>query len=131
MSKIDAKIRLEYSDETLILRGNFFSKCSKNFSIGLMIMFKVCRRCLQRFSLRCKKNYERTIRTSKYIQKKLTPLIPSGGEGVNSFNATLTRFGTNCLELYVTEKNTSSIQTIILKNRSRHKLSKMRREHKI
>ena len=41
MSKIDAKIRLEYSDETLILRGNFFSKCSKNFSIGLMIMFKV------------------------------------------------------------------------------------------
>ena len=43
MSKIDAKIRLEYSDETLILRGNFFSKCSKNFSIRLMIMFKVCR----------------------------------------------------------------------------------------
>ena len=73
MSKIDAKIRLEYSDETLILRGNFFSKCSKNFSIGLMIMFKVCRRCLQRFSLRCKKNYERTIRTSKYIQKKADP----------------------------------------------------------
>ena len=81
MSKIDAKIRLEYSDETLILRGNFFSKCSKNFSIGLMIMFKVCRRCLQRFSLRCKKNYERTIRTSKYIQKKLTPPNPPQGGG--------------------------------------------------
>ena len=30
---------------------NFFSKCSKNFSIGFMIMFKVCRRCLQRCSL--------------------------------------------------------------------------------
>eukprot|EP00493_Phyllostaurus_siculus_P007127 UN07201 len=37
-----------------------------------MIMFKVCRRCLQRFPLRWKKNYERTIHTSKYIQKKLT-----------------------------------------------------------
>ena len=78
MSKKDAKIRLEYSDETLIFRRNFFSKCSKNFSIGLMIMFKVCRRCLQRCSLRWKKNYERTIHTSKKI---------------DSFNATLTRFG--------------------------------------
>ena len=37
-----------------------------------MIMFKVCRRCLQSFSLRWKKNYERTMHTSKYIQKKLT-----------------------------------------------------------
>ena len=36
MSKVDAKIRLEYSDETLILRRNFFSECSKHFSIGLM-----------------------------------------------------------------------------------------------
>eukprot|EP00493_Phyllostaurus_siculus_P001384 UN01392 len=46
-----------------------------------MIMFKVCRRCLQRFPLRWKKNYERTIHASKYIQKKLTPppLTPSGG----------------------------------------------------
>ena len=81
MSKIDAKIRLEYSDETLNLREIFFfPKCSKNFSIGLMIMFKVCRRCLQRFSLRCKKNYERTIRISKYIQKQLTPpLTPLRG----------------------------------------------------
>ena len=77
--KNDAKIRLEYSDETLILRRNFFSKCSKKFSIGIMIMFKVCRRCLQRCSLRWKKNYERTIHTSKYIQKKLTPLTPLRG----------------------------------------------------
>ena len=53
----------------------FFSKCSKNFSIGLMITFKVCRRCLQCFSLRWKKNYERTIHASKYIQKKLTPTL--------------------------------------------------------
>ena len=81
MWKNDAKIRLEYSDETLILRRNFFSKCSKNFSIGLMIMFKVCRRCLQRCSLRWKKNYERTIHTSKYIQKKLTPPNPTQGGG--------------------------------------------------
>ena len=105
MSKIDAKIRLEYSDETLILRGNFFSKCSKNFSIGLMIMFKVCRRCLQRFSLRCKKNYERTIRTSKYIQKKLTPPPNPPQGGVNSFNAILTRFGAIC-EVVFEEKMT-------------------------
>ena len=71
--KNEVKIRLEYSDETFILRWNFFSKCSKNFSIGLMIMFKVCRRCLQRCFLRWKKNYERMIHSSKYIQKKLTP----------------------------------------------------------
>ena len=96
MWKNDAKIRLEYSDETLILRRNFFSKCSKNFSIGLMIMFKVCRRCLQRCSLRWKKNYERTIHTSKYIQKKLTPPLTPLRGGVNSFNATLTRFGATC-----------------------------------
>ena len=74
----------------------FFSKCSKNFSIGLMIMFKVCRRCLQRCFLRWKKNYERTIHPSKYIQKKSWPPQPPSG-GVNSFNATLTRFGATWL----------------------------------
>ena len=71
----------------------FFSKCSKNFSIGLMIMFKVCRRCLQCFPLRWKKNYERTIHASKYIQKKADPPLTPLRGGVNSFNATLTRFG--------------------------------------
>ena len=46
-----------------------------------MIMFKVCRRCLQRFPLRWKKNYERTIHASKYIQKKADPPPnpPQGG----------------------------------------------------
>ena len=71
----------------------FFSKCSKNFSIDLMIMFKVSRRCLQRFSLRWKKNYERTIHTSKYIQKKLTSPNPScqgGGQQLqHNFNSIL------------------------------------------
>ena len=59
--KNEAKIRLKYFDETLILRRNFFPKSFKSFLIDLMIMFKVYRRCLQRFSLRWKKNYERTI----------------------------------------------------------------------
>eukprot|EP00493_Phyllostaurus_siculus_P000917 UN00922 len=66
-----------------------------------MIMFRVCKRCLQCFSLCWKKNYERTIHASKYIQKKLTPppLTPLRGGGVNSFNATLTRFGATCFHV--------------------------------
>ena len=63
------------------LKSNFFSKCSKKFSIGYMIMFKVCKRCLQPCSLRQKKNYGRTISTSKYIQKSWPPLTPLRGGG--------------------------------------------------
>ena len=35
MSKIDAKIWLEYSDETLFLRGNFFRSALKIFLLIL------------------------------------------------------------------------------------------------
>ena len=44
-------------------------------------MFKVCKRCLQPCSLRQKKNYDRTVSTSKYIQKvdPSPPNPPQGG----------------------------------------------------
>ena len=80
------------------MRRNFSSKCSKIFSIGLMIMFKVCRRCLQRCSLRSKKNYVRAIHTSKYIQKKADPTLTPLRGRVDSFNATFTRFGATCMQ---------------------------------
>ena len=69
ISKMKQKLGWKFLINPSFLRSNFFSKCSKKFSIGYMIMFKVCRRCLQRCSLRWKKNYERTIHASKYIQK--------------------------------------------------------------
>ena len=87
--KNEAKIGLEISDKSFFFEVKFFSKCSKKFSIGHIIMFKVCKRCLQPCSLRQKKNYGRTISTSKYIQKSWPSLPPQGGGG-NSFNATLT-----------------------------------------
>ena len=67
--KNEAKIGLEISDKFFFFKFNFVSKCSKKFSVGRMIMFKVCKRCLELCSLRQKKNYGRTISTSKYIQK--------------------------------------------------------------
>ena len=71
-----------------------------------MIMFKVCRRCLQRFSLRCKKNYERTIRTSKYIQKKLTSALRSGAASVCLLSMTFL-LGASRLALFTFEIHAS------------------------
>ena len=69
--KNEATIGLEISDKSFF-EVNFFSKCSKKLSISHMIMYKVCKRCLQPCFLRQKKNYGRTMSTSK----QLTPLIP-------------------------------------------------------
>ena len=85
--KNEAKIGLEISDKSFFFEVKFFSKCSKKFSIGHMIMFKVCKRCLQPCSLRQKKNYARTISTSKYIQKSWPPPNPLGGVTAKILNS--------------------------------------------
>ena len=79
ISKMKLKLGWKFLINPSFLRSNFFSKCSKKFSIGYMMMFKVCKRCLQPCSLRQKKNYDRTISTSKYIQKSWPPSSRGGG----------------------------------------------------
>ena len=55
ISKMKQKLGWKFLINPSFLRSIFFSKCSKKFSIGHMIMFKVCKRCLQLCSLRQKK----------------------------------------------------------------------------
>ena len=95
----------------------FFSKCSKKFSIGFMIMFKVCRRCLQRFPLRWKKNYERTIHRSKYLTIKsrgLNHITASFSEMVSSSDLILTDHVTISLlplQFWLSSSSSSSFLT--------------------
>ena len=66
----EAKIRLEICDISIFLRSIFFQNALKKFLLAItMIMFKVCKRCVQPCTLRQKKNDGDTISTSKYIQK--------------------------------------------------------------
>ena len=78
--KNEAKIGLKISDKSFFFEVKFFSKCSKKFSIGYMMMFKVCKSCLQPCSLRQKKkwSYDKYF---KIYSKKLTPPLTPLREG--------------------------------------------------
>ena len=76
ISKMKQKLGQKLLINPSFVRSNFFSKCSKKLSVGHMIMFKVCKRCLQPCSLRQKKIMVVRDKYFKIYSKKLTPLTP-------------------------------------------------------
>ena len=89
ISKMKLKLGWKFLINPSFFMSNFFSKCSKKFSIGHIIMFKVCKRCLQPCSLRQKKklwSYDKYF----YIEKVDPPNLPQGGQQLQrNFNLIL------------------------------------------
>ena len=87
ISKMKLKLGWKFLINPSFLRSNFFSKCSKKFLLAIWWCSRYVKGVFN-LVLCARKNYSRTISTSKYIRKSWPPSPPQ--RGVNNFNATLT-----------------------------------------